>query len=49
MLAWQGLAISIPPEDHFRQKLTELKCIGLQWAENAKKVLSVADVFLIYF
>lgn len=34
----EGLAISIPPEDHFRQKLTELKCIGLQWAENAKKV-----------
>ena len=35
---WQGLALNIPPEDHFRQKLTEVKCVCLQWADYAKKV-----------
>ena len=30
--------MSIPPEDHYRQRLTEVKCIGLQWAERARKV-----------
>ncbi|KAK9276591.1 hypothetical protein L1049_006126 [Liquidambar formosana] len=34
----EGLALSIPPEDHFWQKLNELKRIGLQWADIAKKV-----------
>ncbi|XP_059661778.1 lysine-specific demethylase JMJ17 isoform X2 [Cornus florida] len=34
----EGLAISIPPEDHFMQKLTEVKNIGIQWADKAKKV-----------
>ncbi|KAJ0048148.1 hypothetical protein Pint_15199 [Pistacia integerrima] len=34
----EGLAVDITPEDHFRQKLTELNCIGLQWADRAKKV-----------
>ncbi|KAB1200329.1 Lysine-specific demethylase 5A [Morella rubra] len=34
----EGLAMNIPPEDHYRQRLTEVKRIGLQWAENAKKV-----------
>ncbi|KAG6685054.1 hypothetical protein I3843_12G093300 [Carya illinoinensis] len=34
----EGLAMNIPPEDHYRQRLTEVKCIGLQWAEHAKKV-----------
>ncbi|WCJ26280.1 Lysine-specific demethylase 5D [Euphorbia peplus] len=33
-----GMDVNIPPEDYFRQKLTELKHIGLQWADNAKKV-----------
>ncbi|GAV57946.1 PHD domain-containing protein/ARID domain-containing protein/JmjC domain-containing protein/JmjN domain-containing protein/zf-C5HC2 domain-containing protein/PLU-1 domain-containing protein [Cephalotus follicularis] len=34
----EGLIINISPKDHFRQRLTELKHIGLQWAEHAKKV-----------
>lgn len=33
--------MDIKPEDHFRQKLTELKCIGLQWADRANKVHGV--------
>ena len=38
MERWQGLAMSIPPEDYIWQKLAELKDIGLQWADHAKKV-----------
>lgn len=34
----EGQAVSIPPEDYFRRQLTEVKNIGLQWAEMAKKV-----------
>ncbi|PON84593.1 Autoimmune regulator [Trema orientale] len=34
----EGLALNIPPEDHFRLKLTEVKRVGLQWADYAKKV-----------
>ncbi|BBH03352.1 transcription factor jumonji domain-containing protein [Prunus dulcis] len=34
----EGAALNIPPGDYYRQKLTEVKCIGLQWADNAKKV-----------
>ncbi|XP_012086902.1 lysine-specific demethylase 5B isoform X2 [Jatropha curcas] len=34
----EGLALNIPPEDYFRQKLIELKHIGLQWADRAEKV-----------
>eukprot|EP00258_Populus_trichocarpa_P036652 XP_024452671.1 lysine-specific demethylase 5B isoform X1 [Populus trichocarpa] len=34
----EGLAMSIPPEDYIWQKLAELKDIGLQWADHAKKV-----------
>ena len=30
--------MSIPPEDYYRQRLTEVKRIGLQWAECARKV-----------
>ncbi|XP_057978320.1 lysine-specific demethylase JMJ17 isoform X2 [Malania oleifera] len=34
----EGAAISIPSEDHFWQKLMEVKRIGMQWADTAKKV-----------
>jgi len=34
----EGLAMNIPPEDYYRQRLTEAKRIALQWAEHAKKV-----------
>lgn len=37
--AWQGLAMDISPEDHYMLKLTNVNCLGLQWAELAKKVL----------
>ncbi|XP_055961578.1 lysine-specific demethylase JMJ17 isoform X3 [Mercurialis annua] len=35
----EGLAINIPPEDYFWKNLTELKQIGLHWADRAKKVV----------
>ena len=35
---YQGLAINVPPEDYFKQKLEEVKEAGMQWAELAKKV-----------
>ncbi|KAE8055327.1 hypothetical protein FH972_012174 [Carpinus fangiana] len=34
----EGLAMNIPPEDYYRQRLTEAKRIALLWAEHAKKV-----------
>ncbi|XVF51494.1 hypothetical protein PTKIN_Ptkin04bG0189600 [Pterospermum kingtungense] len=34
----EGEAMNIFPEDYFRLKLSELKHIGLQWADRAKKV-----------
>ncbi|XP_027080412.2 lysine-specific demethylase JMJ17-like [Coffea arabica] len=34
----EGLAINVPPEDYFTRRLTEVKHIGLQWADTAKKV-----------
>lgn len=34
----EGLAIRIPPEDHFWQKLTDVKHSCTRWAEEAKKV-----------
>lgn len=34
----EGLAINVPEEDYFKQKLVEVKEAGLQWAELAKKV-----------
>ncbi|KAI7994738.1 putative tRNA N6-adenosine threonylcarbamoyltransferase [Camellia lanceoleosa] len=34
----EGLAISIPSEDHFWKKLTEVKHICTEWADKAKKV-----------
>ncbi|KAJ6934856.1 hypothetical protein NC651_009754 [Populus alba x Populus x berolinensis] len=34
----EGLAMSVPQEDYTWQKLSELKDIGLQWADHAKKV-----------
>lgn len=34
----EGLAITMPPDDHFRRKLEEMKSIGMLWADNAKKV-----------
>lgn len=30
--------MNISPEDHLRLKLSELKDIGLQWVDRAKKV-----------
>ncbi|KAA3468944.1 lysine-specific demethylase 5B isoform X2 [Gossypium australe] len=33
-----GDAMNISPEDHLRLKLSELKDIGLQWVDRAKKV-----------
>ncbi|KAL5552082.1 hypothetical protein UlMin_002258 [Ulmus minor] len=36
----EGLALNISPEDHFRQQLTEVKHVTLQWADYAKKVSS---------
>ncbi|KAJ4712113.1 Transcription factor jumonji (JmjC) domain protein [Melia azedarach] len=35
----EGLAMNISPKDHFREKLTDLNCIGLQWIDIAKKVV----------
>ena len=35
--------MSIPPEDYYRQRLTEVKRIGLQWAERARKVYKFLD------
>ncbi|PIN05226.1 hypothetical protein CDL12_22235 [Handroanthus impetiginosus] len=34
----EGLAMNVPLEDYFTQKLTELRDMGLQWADTAKKV-----------
>lgn len=34
----EDLAINIPPEDYFRRRLTEVKHIGQEWADAAKKV-----------
>ncbi|KAK8342073.1 hypothetical protein V6Z12_A08G206800 [Gossypium hirsutum] len=34
----EGDAMNISPEDHLRLKLSELKDIGLQWVDRAKKV-----------
>ncbi|WCJ37793.1 hypothetical protein M5689_018894 [Euphorbia peplus] len=39
----KGMGINVPPEDYFRQKLTELEHIGLEWADNAKKVKLALD------
>ncbi|KAL0447973.1 UNVERIFIED_CONTAM: Death-inducer obliterator 1 [Sesamum latifolium] len=33
-----GLAMNIHPDDYFRQTLTKLRDIALQWADKAKKV-----------
>lgn len=40
----EGLTLKIPLEDHFRQKLVEVKRIGLQWADYAKKVAADSGV-----
>ncbi|KAM2673879.1 hypothetical protein EV2_015129 [Malus domestica] len=34
----EGAALNIPPSDYYWQKLTEVRIIGLQWADTAKKV-----------
>ncbi|KAG4987495.1 hypothetical protein JHK85_030478 [Glycine max] len=34
----EGQAMDISPEDHYMLKLTNVNCLGLQWAELAKKV-----------
>lgn len=34
----EGIVMSVPQEDYTWQKLSELKDIGLQWADHAKKV-----------
>ncbi|XP_019264663.1 PREDICTED: lysine-specific demethylase 5B isoform X1 [Nicotiana attenuata] len=34
----EGLAVGVPSEDYFRQRLAEAKHIGLQWADMAKRV-----------
>ncbi|KAJ4955068.1 hypothetical protein NE237_011851 [Protea cynaroides] len=38
--AFQGLAINIPYEDHLMQSLKEIKQIGIQCADHARKVAS---------
>lgn len=35
----QGLEMSIPSEDYFSQKLSQLRDMSMQWAETAKKVI----------
>lgn len=44
LIVLQGLAIHIPPEDYFRERLTEVRHIGLQWADTAKKVYYTATL-----
>ncbi|XP_015896152.3 lysine-specific demethylase JMJ17 isoform X2 [Ziziphus jujuba] len=34
----EGLALNIPPEDHYKQRLMEVKRVAMQWADYAKKV-----------
>lgn len=34
----QGLALSIPSEDHFMQEIIKVKQISLQWADIAEQV-----------
>ncbi|XP_057775815.1 lysine-specific demethylase JMJ17 isoform X2 [Salvia miltiorrhiza] len=34
----EGLVMKIPPEDYFTLRLTEMKDMGLQWADTAKQV-----------
>ncbi|KAK4422610.1 Lysine-specific demethylase 5A [Sesamum alatum] len=34
----EGLAMNIQPEDYYRQTLTKIRDMGLQWADAAKKV-----------
>ncbi|KAM2035173.1 hypothetical protein EV2_039190 [Malus domestica] len=36
----EGAALNIPPEDYYWQKLTEVRIIGLQWADTAKTVVA---------
>ncbi|XP_043709984.1 lysine-specific demethylase 5A isoform X3 [Telopea speciosissima] len=36
----EGLAINILSDDHFMQRLREVKHIGMQWADHARKVAS---------
>lgn len=31
--------MKIPPEDYFTQRLTEIRDMGLQWADTAKQVI----------
>lgn len=38
VIVLQGLVLSIHPEDYFRQRLTEVRNIGLEWTDTAKKV-----------
>lgn len=38
--------MNVPPKDYFKQKLTELKSIGLQWADKAKKVRALLSFSL---
>ncbi|XP_050375974.1 lysine-specific demethylase JMJ17 [Argentina anserina] len=38
----ERVAVNISPADYYKQKLTELKCSGLQWADKAKKVAADA-------
>lgn len=35
----QGLVMKIPPEDYFTEKLTEIRDLGLRWADTAKQVI----------
>ncbi|XP_073220782.1 lysine-specific demethylase JMJ17 isoform X2 [Cicer arietinum] len=34
----EGMSMEISPEDHYMLKLTNVSCLGLHWAELAKKV-----------
>lgn len=39
-LVKEGLAMSIPSEDHFMKEITEVKQISLQWVDIAKQIIS---------
>lgn len=41
--------MNIPPEDHYKQRLMEVKRVAMQWADYAKKVHSIAGINLALF
>lgn len=40
--------MKIPPEDYFTQRLTELRDMGLKWADTAKQVIIVSIIHISY-